>query len=515
MKLNPSTIKEQSRKDFHQAWLETADLIPRQGGDFLGGKGRAHPIHELTRRVRDVFLDLGFDEVENQVFIPEEDVYKQYGPEAPVILDRCYYLGGLTRPDIGLGKDKVEAISSIAPVDVEELKAVFREYREGSVEGDDVLEVMVNRLGIATEEASRIINLFPQFRNVKPVCGKTTLRSHMTGAWFPTLAAMQDDVPLKLFSVGMRYRREQKVDSSHLRAHYGGSCVIMAEDVSLEAGKELTKSILEALDFGEVRFEQKRATSNYYAPDTEYEVFAGDIEVADIGMYSPVSLAQYDIEYNVFNLGFGLERILMVKGQVGDVREVMYPQFYSTLKLTDSELAHEVIIDRQPASEEGKKLAEALKKTFIEHAKDAGPCTIKAYEGGLSDWLVVVEAVEREEGSMLLGPAALNDLYVYDGSVYGLPKDTSKLKEDVSGILEKGVKLTFGLIDAVSALIAHEIEAQVEESREDGYVQVKMAKGPADVNIKVSGRGRRFINSHNKQISVKGPVFTAAKYRII
>ncbi len=512
MKLNPSEIKARAREDYRSTWLDTAGIIPQKGGDFTGGTGKPHPIHDLIQDVRKVFLGLGFDETENQLFIPEGDVYKQYGPEAPVILDRCYYLGGLTRPDIGLSDDKIAEVRAVADVDPKRLKALFREYRAGKIEGDDVLESMVQRFKVTTDEATRILDLFPEFRNIQPVCGKTTLRSHMTAAWFPTLAALQDEVPVKLFSVGLRFRREQKVDSSHLRVHYGGSCVIMAEDVSLEAGKKVTGQILEALDFGDVRYEQKKATSNYYASDTEYEVYSGDIEVADIGMYSPVSLAQYDIEYNVFNLGFGLERILMVKNNVEDIREVLYPQFYSTVELSDADLAKLVSINRRPATDEGRRLQEALEKTFSDHADENSPCSFNAYEWKVSGKKVTVNAVEREEGSTLLGPAARNRIYVHEGSVYALPEDTSGLKQDVSDIVGKGVKLPFTVLDALAAYAAADVEDRVGGGEREGFIQFKMAKGPADVNVKIAQKARRFIESHNKRISVKGPVFTSVEW---
>ncbi len=244
MNLDTEKIKESARADFRSTWLDTAKLVPEDGPDFMTGAGKPHMMHELIKKVRSVFLSLGFDEVENQVFLPEEDVYKQYGPEAPVILDRCYYLGGLPRPDIGLSAKKMSLVTQVADIAEDDLKGIFRRYREGAIEGDDVLETMVSELSVTTEEATEVLGLFSEFKGIKPVCGKTTLRSHMTGAWFPTLSAIADDVPQKLFSCGMRFRREQKIDASHLRAHYGGSCVVMSEDISLKAGMRLTKRIL-------------------------------------------------------------------------------------------------------------------------------------------------------------------------------------------------------------------------------------------------------------------------------
>ncbi|MBU0762045.1 MAG: hypothetical protein KKD39_03385, partial [Candidatus Altiarchaeota archaeon] len=159
--------------------------------------------------------------------------------------------------------------------------------------------------------------------------------------------------------------------------------------------------------------------------------------------------------------------------------------------------------------------ADALKKTFMTHANDASPCSFESFAGVLGGKKIKVSAVEREEKSRLCGPAALNGIVVYDSGVYGLPKDTSKLKFDVKDIVEKGVHLKFGFIDAVSAGIAYEIEKQVLKGQTGGFVQVKMAKTPSDVNINVGNRARRFVESKNKPLSLKGPIFCAAEYNVV
>ncbi len=533
VRFDTESIRRQAKADFQKSWRETADLNPASGESFLGGAGAAHPVHQLISKVRGILIKHGFAETENQLFIAEDDVYKQYGPEAPVILDRVYYLAGLPRPDIGLSAEKKKDLAAIADIDSEGLQKIFRRYRAGDIEGDDLLEVMVADLGLDAGQATRVIGLFPEFKNIEPQASKTTLRSHMTGAWFPTLAAMVDKAPLpvKLFSIGLRFRREQKVDATHLRAHYGASLVVMAEDANLTSGKEATAKILEELKFGDIRYVQKKATSNYYAPESEYEVYAGDIEVADIGMYSPVALANYDISYPVFNLGFGLERILMVKNDVEDIRKLLYTQLYLAPSFTDEELAEKISIALESGSGSEGRLASAIKETAVEHANESSPCSFKVKDdegdayyfesfGTAADALtksrkVHVELVEREHGTQLLGPAALNNIYVHDSGVYGLPDDTGKLKQSMKDIKEKGVKLPWGFIDALSHYFASQIEAAVEAGEREGTFQVKMAKGPADVNIRVSEAARRFIESKNKPISVKGPVFTAVSYRVI
>ena len=43
---------------------------------------------------------MGFDEAENPIIVDEQEVYRQFGPEAMAVLDRVFYLGGLPRPNV-------------------------------------------------------------------------------------------------------------------------------------------------------------------------------------------------------------------------------------------------------------------------------------------------------------------------------------------------------------------------------------------------------------------------------
>ncbi|HDN83093.1 MAG TPA: O-phosphoserine--tRNA ligase, partial [Candidatus Altiarchaeales archaeon] len=127
-------------------------------------RGKSHPVQDLIQELREIFLSLGFDEVENPIFIPEEDVYKQYGKEAAVVLDRCYYLAVLPRPDIGIKKDHIAEIRKISPkIDVEKLKTIFREYKEGKLEADDLVERLVIEFNISRKDAIKVLDLFPEF----------------------------------------------------------------------------------------------------------------------------------------------------------------------------------------------------------------------------------------------------------------------------------------------------------------------------------------------------------------
>lgn len=142
-------------------------------------------------------------------------------------------------------------------------------------------------------------------------------------------------MPIKLFSIGKRYRKEQKQDANHLYESTSASIVVMAEDITLEDGKDLTKKIIADLGFKKVKIIQKKTTSKYYAPGMDLEVFVDfqgkDLEIANLGFYSPVSLAKYKIWYPVLNLGFGVERIAMILKGVDDIRKLIYPEIYSNV----------------------------------------------------------------------------------------------------------------------------------------------------------------------------------------
>lgn len=515
MKFDTKEIRARTRENFEETWLETAKFLPEKSkGDYIGGKGKSHPLHDLIQEIRKIFIELGFEEIENRIFIPEEEIYWQYGPEAPVILDRCYYIAGLPRPDIGLGKEKIDKIMKInSKIEIEKFQEILREYREGNIEGDDLFGEMVDKLNIKPEEAAMIIEIFSEFKTLTPVSEKMTLRSHMTAAWFPTLKALQykEELPLKLFSIGMRFRREQKLNASHLRAHYGASCVIMDSEISLDAGESISEKILDRLNFKGINFVMKKATSNYYAPETELEVYSGNIEVADCGMYSPVALSNYDIEYPVFNIGFGLERILMLRKKQDDIREILYPQFYKALELSDQEIAEQIKIREMPSTEEGKGLALLIAEVASKNSEKESPCKFLVYEGEFLEKEIKVYILEKEEKTKLLGPAALNEIYVYQGNIYGIPSEPEKLKKELGEIKEKGIPVKFSYIDSIANYFASKIEDSVKRGNKKDFFQIKMAKTPIDINITISKSARRYITSKNREISLKGPIFVSVE----
>jgi O-phosphoseryl-tRNA synthetase len=491
-------VKKEAKKDFEKAWIDSLKYLPEGGFELKKKKGRPHQLWDTLFKIREIFLNAGFNEIENKVFVDDIDVYKQYGPEAPLIMDRCYYLASLPRPDIVISKQNEKQIAKIIPWSAskkKKLTELFKAYKKGKIEGDDFVGEMVKRLGIKAEQATTILSLFSKFSSLKPRPTTQTLRSHMTTVWFETLAALKSKevLPVQLFSIGMRFRREHKVDASHLRAHYGASSVIMAEDISIDEGKEVTRRILEPLGFKDLIFIQKEATAKYYAPGTEYKVYVKIgrrvYEIANIGMYSPLALTNYDIPYPVFKAGFGLERIVMVMNGTKDVREIIYPQFYLRRSFSDKDIARLIKIKVKPNTKFGKKLVELIEQTALEHGETPSPCEFKVIE----DKKLRVKLVEYAPNTKLCGPAYLNSIYVHDGNI---------ISQSENG--KDQVNTGISMLKAYANMAARRIEEMKEKTLK---INVRNINSPNEININIPKAVENYIVSQNKQISIHGPFF--------
>jgi len=531
-KLTPKDILRRVEKDgFEAVWQDSASLLPKpkEGQTIVSGKkGIPHPLFDLIQRMRQSFLNLGFMEVSNPMIVDENEVYKQYGPEAPIILDRCYYLATLPRPDIGLSQTKCQEIEKfgvkLTSEKIAGLQKVLRDYKKGEIEPDDLVEKFAGVLDVSDMTAMFIVpKVFPEFATLEPAPTTLTLRSHITTAWFLTLQAFQYklELPIKLFTVDVRFRREQREDATHLRVHHAASCVIMDDEVDVNLGEEVTRLVLKPLGFEKLRFVQKEVTSKYYAPKMEYEGYIYHqsmnrwIEVVDYGLYSPIALARYDLEHPVLNLGIGVERVASVLYGEDDVRRLVFPQFYTELSLLDIEIAKMIRYEMEPKTKEGMELRESIISKAIQYADTSSPCEFLVYEGKILDKKARVYIYETETGSKLLGRAARNHIYVYDGNILGIPPEGMENLELVKQARAKGIATGISYLNGVASLASARVEEAVKTGGKRVNVRVKIAKSPSDVNIRVSEVVRRYITGKRKKIEVTGPVFMGVRAEIL
>jgi O-phosphoseryl-tRNA synthetase len=525
-----------AKKDFEKAWVETADTLKKPHHDEQYPRlylktGKSHMVYDTIWKLREAYLQLGFDEIINPVFIEEDQIYRQFGPEAPAVLDRCFYLAGLPRPDIGLGIDKIQKIEKLG-VDIDEdkvqnLKDVFRSYKKGDISGDDLVHDLAVSLDVDDESGLRVLEkVFPELRELKPLASTSTLRSHMTSGWFLTLKSLNQkrSPPIKLFSIDRCFRREQKEDSSHLMTYHSASCVWMDDEMSVDVGRAVSENLLEHFGFEKFKFLPDEKKSKYYIPTTQTEVYGYHsklkdwVEVATFGLYSPLALSKYGIDQEVMNLGVGAERIAMILNQQEDIRSMVYPQTYKKWILSDRKIATLLKINEYPTTSAGQDLMEDIISVCRENSENPSPCEFTIFKGEFLGKNIEVKVLEPEEGTNLLGPAAWNQIKVYQGNVVGIPPNTLKGKINDQFTLsaaEEGIPTNISYMDGIAARSAYKIEEMVASCAESLKLRATISRYISDVNLMIDKIALNYITGENKVIDVRGPIFCTITCEII
>ena len=545
MKFNPEDWKRKAHENFEGAWHEGPSVLTPSGhaGRYpclAYKRAQAHPVFATINRLRETYLALGFDEAENPVIVEEKDIYRQFGPEAMAVLDRVFYLGGLPRPNVGISRKQLDEINDLvkshrsplahsdtdpakahpegAPYNPmtqeteEHLRETLHAYKKSEIDGDELTIELAKVLGVDDALVVHILDaVFPEFKALVPESSRSTLRSHMTSGWFLTLGAIWErtPLPLRLFSVDRCFRREQAEGPTRLMTYHSASCIVAGEDITNDEGKAVSEALLSAFGYTDFRFQPDEKRSKYYMPDTQTEVYArhpvhGWVEVATFGMYSPSALAEYGIGVPVMNLGLGVERLAMIAYNANDVRQLVFPQFFPR-PVTDHEISRAVHLREEPVSTGGKLLAAAIARVATANATAPGPCSFDVWQGTLGGGTVKVSVEEPESNAKLCGPACANEIFVHDGSILGVP-DAEKWKQ----VRTEGVSTGISYLSAVAALAA----ARIEEAARCGKsttVQVKMAKLPSDINLKIEDYAMRAVTDNKKKVDVRGPVFLSVR----
>ncbi|MCP1715638.1 O-phosphoseryl-tRNA synthetase [Methanocalculus alkaliphilus] len=525
MRFDPEEFRRRGKEDFEGAWHAGTTVLSkppsgRKYPRYTYTRAEPHPVFDTIQRLRQAYLSMGFSEAMNPVIVEEQEVYRQFGPEAMAVLDRVFYLGGLPRPNVGIARKQIEEIEAIAGIAItsekeEALRTTLHAYKKGDFDGDDLAHEMAAVLAIDDAVVVHILDaVFPEFRELAPESSRSTLRSHMTSGWFMSLEECWNRMPhpIRLFSIDRCFRREQEEGATRLMSYHSASCIVADPDVTIDEGMAVAEGLLSAFGFTDFEFRPDEKRSKYYMPGTQTEVYARHpvhdwVEVATFGIYSPSALGGYGVGIPVMNLGLGVERLAMIIHNADDVRKLSYAQFYPPV-LSDRDLVRAISVREEPATETGRVLAEAIAAVATEHAADPSPCSFPAWSGEIAGTTVDVTVTEPEENSKLLGPACGNEIFIHEGAILGVP-DTEKFAK----IRADGTPTGIRFIDTVALLAAARIE-EAARCGEGTTVQVKMAKLPSDVNIRIADHAMRFATDNHKKIDLRGPIFMTVESRV-
>lgn len=535
MRFDPEKVKKDAKENFDLTWNEgkklirTTTLNERYPRTTLG-YGKAHPVYDTIQKLREAYLRMGFEEMMNPLIVDDREVHKQFGSEALAVLDRCFYLAGLPRPNVGISDERIaqikEILGNISDEGIDKIRQVLHSYKKGKVDGDDLVPEISEALGASDALVADMINrVFPEFKELVPEASTKTLRSHMTSGWFISLGALLErkEPPFNFFSIDRCFRREQQEDASRLMTYYSASCVMMDENVTIDHGKAVAEGLLSQFGFEKFLFRPDEKRSKYYVPDTQTEVFAfhpklvgsnskysdGWIEIATFGIYSPIALAEYNIPYPVMNLGLGVERLAMILHDAPDIRALTYPQIpqYSEWMMSDSELAKQIFVDKVPSTPEGQEIATAIISQCELHGEVPSPCEFPAWEGEVCGRKAKVSVIEPEENTKLCGPATFNEAVAYQGDILGIPNINKWQKAFENHSARAGIRF----VEAFAAQAAREIEEAAMSGASEHIARVRIVKVPSEINIKVGPIAQRYITGKKKKIDMRGPVFISVK----
>ena len=258
--------------------------------------GRPHPMQALIERIRSVFLEMGFSEIEGDyvqsagwnmdaLFIPQSH-------PARTMQDTFY----LNNPE------KVE----VAP-EMLDLWAKVHEY--GHDTGSKGWGVKFDK-----EEAQ-----------------KGLLRTHTTVNTIRHIAE-NPHVPSRVFGIGRVFRQET-IDRTHLPEFHQIEGIIHEPDANLPMLISTLKTFYAKMGYPDVRV--RPAYFPYTEPSVEVEVYwRGEwLELGGSGIFRPEVTEPLGTEWPVCAWGMGLERLAMLVLELDDIRELYQPDLERLSKM--------------------------------------------------------------------------------------------------------------------------------------------------------------------------------------
>jgi len=240
---------------------------------------RRHPIARVARRIRSIFLSMGFEEMSapmvETAFFNFDALFQPQDHPARDLADTFYLPGTSPRPPAKLSQ------------------AVGEAHKNGW-----------------------------HYEWSEKVARQMVLRTHTTAVSARTLAeSASDPRERKFFSIGKVFRNEA-TDYKHLAEFFQVEGIISWEGATFGHLLGTLKSFYSALGFSQIRF--RPSFFPYTEPSLEIEVFHPErqawLELGGAGILRPEVCGPLGARYPVLAWGLSLERPLMLASQTEDIR---------------------------------------------------------------------------------------------------------------------------------------------------------------------------------------------------
>lgn len=248
--------------------------------------GKAHPLQQIIKRAREIFLEMGFTEIRGPLvetaFWNFDALFQPQDHPAREMMDTFY----LANPSVGrLPGDSL-------------VKAVAETHENGWITGSRGWGYKWSPI-----EAKRLV-----------------LRTHTTAETIKHLATHKKP-PIKVFSVDRVYRNEQ-VTYKNIAEFHQIEGIVMGRNVTFRDLMGVLKTFY--TKFGLEKVEFWPCYFPYTEPSAQVMVYHPRLkrwmELCGMGMFRPEVLAPMGIKHHVLAWGGGLERLAMVELGLDDIR---------------------------------------------------------------------------------------------------------------------------------------------------------------------------------------------------
>ncbi len=272
--------------------IERIKVIPPDQDTYRIHLGRRHPLSETIKEVREIFLQMGFEEIKGPIietaFVNFDMLFQPQDHPARDMHDTLY----LSKPF-----DKMD------PPYREFIEQVAATHQHGGETGSRGW-----RYKWSLDEAKR-----------------TLLRTHTTAVTIRGLYENRHRDELKLFSIGRVYRNET-IDYKHLSDFTQVDGILMHKDANLRLLMGILETFFKKMGAKKIRFWPTYFpfTEPSIQPTVFMEEIGEWIELGGAGIFRPEITLPMGIDKPVLAWGLGLERIIMIRYKLSDIREIYF-----------------------------------------------------------------------------------------------------------------------------------------------------------------------------------------------
>ena len=248
--------------------------------------GKAHPMIDLIKEIKDIFLQMGFEETQGNYVEPS-----------------FWNMDALFIPQDHPARDLHDTLYLKVPtkVTIKEkklLEVVARVHEDGGITSSDGWG----------------------YKFSKGEVEKALLRTHTT---VNTIRYLYNNPkpPCKVFSIGRVFRKEN-IDSTHLPEFYQIEGIVHEKDANFKQLIGILKEFYKRMGFEKVRV--RPGYFPYTEPSMEVEVFWNGqwMELGGSGIFRPEVTEPVGVKNPVLAWGLGLERLAMLKFGLKDIRDL-------------------------------------------------------------------------------------------------------------------------------------------------------------------------------------------------